>query len=164
VAPPDYARLVSVEKLLNTYSQDFISLKPDGSSESTSNANAVARLLLYSLQARLPQWASIHISSAEINFARDLEEPIENRISLLPQYAFGINWADTAPGLSWPEQYYVTFVPYYERYVVTRSRESPDAYGYCDLPIDHFDMDTPLLEGLKTVICAYKKHAITVFS
>jgi hypothetical protein len=154
VEPPDCARQEGVEELLEKYSRTFISLKPDESGETTENDNAVARLLLHHIQESLPQWASICLTTGEISFGRDFEEPKENHISLLPQHVFGLNWADTAPGISWPVEYYVTFVPYYERYVVTGSEDSPDASGYCDLPIGHFGSDIPLLEGVKEVICA----------
>ncbi len=34
--------------------------------------------------------------------------------------------------------YYVTWLPLYDRFVVTDSADSPDAYGYCDFAIGHF--------------------------
>ena len=154
VEPPECACSRDIDQQLQTFNDKFVSLVSEESSKPTSNDNAVARLLLQGVQGRLPQWATVNLTTGDINFARNVSEQKDNCVSLLPQYLFGINWADTAPGISWPEEYYVTFVPHYERYVVTRSQDSPDVYGYCDLPIDHFDKDLPLVEGVKSVIFA----------
>jgi len=113
--------------------------------------NAVARLVLNSIQYRLPQWAAVN-SQGEVQLARDINKRRKEGISLLPQYLFEINWADSGPGFSWPEKYFATFVPGYERYIVTASADCPDAYGYEDLAIGHYSQDTPLDEGCRDAL------------
>lgn len=51
------------------------------------------------------------------------------------RFLFGINWADTAPGLSWPAEYHLVWLPGFERWVLTYSADSPDAMGYCDFAL-----------------------------
>ena len=69
-----------------------------------------------------------------------------------PVLALAINWANTAPGYSWPESYYVSWIPYYDRYLVTASLDSPLNEGYLDLAIGALP-DKATVEGdLKEVI------------
>jgi len=42
---------------------------------------------------------------------------------------FQINWADSGPGLSWPADYNLVWVPSFARFVLTYSADSPDAFG-----------------------------------
>ena len=51
------------------------------------------------------------------------------------RYLFRINWADSAPGLSWPADYYLVWLPGFDRFVLTYSADSPDAMGYCDFAL-----------------------------
>jgi hypothetical protein len=60
------------------------------------------------------------------------------RVMVVPRYLFMIDWAMSAPGISWPEAYYVTFIPGFDRFVVTASRDSDDLYGCCDHAIGWF--------------------------
>ena len=53
-------------------------------------------------------------------------------LNLEPELLFCVNWADSAPGISWPEAYYVTFIPGLDHYVVTASRDSRDLFGCTD--------------------------------
>lgn len=59
-------------------------------------------------------------------FQRALEGP-EARPE--PELVCCINWADSGPGYSWPESYYVTYLPGLEKYIVTASLDSPDVWG-----------------------------------
>ncbi len=77
---------------------------------------AVAHITLAVIQARLPQSASV--SEDQVIFFRKQYVRPSRSVVLLPQFLFMINWADTAPGLSWPESYHVTYIPEYDRYVV----------------------------------------------
>ena len=63
-----------------------------------------------------------------------------------------INWADSGPGFSWPESYYVSYLPVYDVYVVTASADSPDTWGYCDLAIGHFKSCKNIVTASKQVI------------
>ena len=73
----------------------------------------------------------------------------------LPQHLFMINWADSGPGISWPEDYYVAFVPGFERFVVTASMDSTDCWGFTDLAIGSFAGDVPLKAGAHAVITGW---------
>jgi hypothetical protein len=68
-------------------------------------------------------------------------------------YLFTLNWADSGPGFSWPEAYFLTWVPQYDRFVVTGSMDCPDALGYCDFALGAFGVDTRLKDGAKRIIC-----------
>jgi len=105
---------------------------------------AVAAFVLERIQDTLPQWASVRFVDNEdeetvITVAREIKARLTRRkVELVPQYLMMINWADSGPGFSWPVSYHVTWVPIYERYIVTQSADSPDAFGYCDFAIGHF--------------------------
>jgi hypothetical protein len=73
-------------------------------------------------------------------------------VVLLPQHLFTINWADSGPGISWPEAYHVTYIPDYDRYVVTASQDSKDMWGFNDLAIGSFNGDIPLIEGCRMML------------
>ena len=49
-----------------------------------------------------------------------------------------IEWAG-APLYCWPITYNVTWVPLYNRFIVTASADGPDAYGACDFALGSFD-------------------------
>ena len=118
-----------------------------------SIGNAVARLVLTDIQDRLPQWA-VSYRSGELEFGRGYEKPRRHTVALLPRFLFMINWADSGPGISWPESYHVGFLPFYNVYVVTGSQDSSDAYGYLDRTVGYFKPDVPLLEGCRQVLVA----------
>ena len=50
-----------------------------------------------------------------------------------------------------PEKYFVTFVPWYERYIFTASADCPEAYGYEDLAIGWYAKDMILEEDCRHV-------------
>ncbi|MCP3870585.1 MAG: hypothetical protein GY703_21340 [Gammaproteobacteria bacterium] len=118
-----------------------------GSVNSFTVKNAVARLALNSIQDRLPQWGK-----GSTWQGRDYNDRRKLGISLLPQYLFEINWAD-----SWPEKYFVTFVPGHERYVVTASADCPDTYGYEDIAIGHYSKEASLVDGCRQVLVNWWK-------
>jgi hypothetical protein len=55
------------------------------------------------------------------------------------RFLFRINWADTAPGLSWPADYHLVWLPEFDRFVLTYSADSTDALGYCDFALGAVD-------------------------
>ena len=116
--------------------------------------NAIARLILNSIEQRLPQWASVNINTSDIHFSRKYESSTSaSKIAtLLPTYLFTINWADSGPGFSWPEAYYVGYLPYFDVYVVTASNDSTDMHGYCDRAIGWFSADKEIKDACKKVI------------
>jgi hypothetical protein len=77
------------------------------------------------------------------------------RVTVVPRHLLTINWADSAPGFSWPEAYHATFIPGFNRYVVTASRDSPEPYECCDHAIGWFDGNTDWKESAKTIVSAW---------
>jgi len=92
-------------------------------------SRAVATLVLTPVAHLLPsygykedgQW---HSSRGEAGRSR-------RNLGLTARHLFTIDWALTAPGVSWPEQYYAIYVPEFDSYVVTASND------HCDF--DAFD-------------------------
>lgn len=115
--------------------------------------NSVASRLLAPIQNRLPQCLISCGGESQLTRA-ELPRPPQSVIPL-PQHLFMINWADSGPGISWPEDYYVSFVPGFERFVVTASMDSPDCWGFTDLAIGSFAGDVPLKAGAHAVITGW---------
>ncbi len=122
--------------------------------------NAVARICLSGIQEALPQWAACDSKTGKlVTLARDIKSPLElpPRI-LLTKHLVTINWADSAPGYSWPEAYYATELPYFDVVVVTASADSPDAVGYCDIAIGWFNRSAKREHELAERIKGYWSH------
>ena len=162
VERPECARAINLTEDVRPYGYDFDEEEGDGIiylqqkhygdfELQAAISNAVARLALSDIQKRLPQW-SVSYRNGEIMFARGYEPPRRQKLSLLPQFLMMINWADSGPGFSWHESYHVTYLPYYNVYVVTGSVDSPEMHGYTDRALDHFRPDVPLLEGSRKII------------
>lgn len=117
-------------------------VKPGQYSSEYDLANAVARLALARIQDELPAWAGVN-DQGEYFSARTYTRSELAAVSFHPQHLFTINWADSGPGFSWPEAYYLVWLPVFERYVVTASQDSPDCYGFEDIAIgwQFFDDD-----------------------
>jgi hypothetical protein len=111
---------------------------------------AVAAVLLRSVQHELPQWAAG--GGGEVILSRTISRRKPGGFK--PKHLFTLNWADTAPGFSWPMAYYATRVPKHEAVVVTASSDGPDTYGFADFAIGHFPAGQELLVGAKQVIVA----------
>ena len=115
---------------------------------------AVAFIVLERAEKRLPQWSAIRDDKLILaRKHRDASKIPNRKVVLQPRPLFCINWADSGPGFSWPVEYYVTWLPYYDRHVVTASADSPDAFGYCDFALGAFRIDTPIKEGARKIIC-----------
>ena len=107
---------------------------------------AVAAILLERIQDTLPQWASVR--DDHVTLGRNTRDRAATRVvELTPRFLMMINWADSAPGYSWPEAYYVTYVPLYEKFIVTASVDSTDVHGVTDFAIGHFKAEEDLLKG-----------------
>ena len=151
-APPKFAKDVDIHRHIDNLAEGVIQLEPnaDGDVGHYEVANAVARIVLSSVQHDLPQWAAIY--SDKTLFGRDAFDKHKGKVSVLPQFVFEINWATSGPGYSWPVDYYVGFLPYYDVYVVTESADSPDAFGYTDRAIGYFKPDENILAGCERII------------
>ena len=95
---------------------------------------AVATILLNTMQSRLPNYRW-YDEEGNLKSVRDNNVLKQRKIQLLPIHLFTINWADSAPGLDWPESYSVTYVPSHNVRIVTTSSDSTDLYGNADLAI-----------------------------
>jgi hypothetical protein len=99
--------------------------------------NTAARIALATIQHRLPQWASFTPGQGIIH-ARTLRRFPVRKVNSQPLFLFSINWADSGPGISWPESYHVTWIAYYDRFLVTASFDSKDLFDFEDLELDSF--------------------------
>lgn len=116
-----------------------------------SLSSKVARICLATVQDRLPEWISISNTGVAISGRKPIPKT-RRKVSGLTQHLFTLNWADSGPGYSWPEDYSVTFLPEFERFVVTAAQDSPDIWGVTELAIGHFVSNITLREGSRNVI------------
>ncbi len=114
-------------------------------------SNTVARCVLASIQAELPQWALVHADNT-ITLGRNDWPEGTSGAEFAPVFLFEVNWADSAPGFSWPEAYHATHLPGFDVVVVTAAVDSSDNYGYTELAIGWFPAHKPLEEGARAVI------------
>lgn len=133
-----------------------IKLEPDawdGSDHDKAIANAVARIALARVQKSLPQFAICGPDSIE--FGRDIATAPSRPVEMMSRHLFTIDWAMTAPGISWPEAYYLTWLPGIDQWLVTSSRDTPEIGGYCDRALGYFGGDKEHLAGAGLVIGGY---------
>lgn len=116
---------------------------------------AVAFIVLENAEKRLPGWSALLADGTFVTARpyRDDERVPDRRVLLQSRQLFMINWADSGPGFSWPVAYYLTWLPVYDRFVVTASADCPDGFGYCDFAIGAFGQDKPIKEGARDVVC-----------
>jgi hypothetical protein len=107
----------------------------------------VAQIVLDRIQGRLPQWMG-PTGGARPYFDRRVRRKVE----LWPQHLFTINWADTAPRYSWPVAYKATYVPGFDRTVVTASADCTEVFGVCDIAIGAFGPEVSILQGTRDII------------
>ncbi len=155
---PPAARDIALEAQVDGTDDGPITLRRAsyGDTNEFTLANAVARLVLEGIQQRLPTSAICYPDKMVLT--RDYNPKTRRKLDLLPRFLFQINWANSAPGISWPVAYYVTWLPVYDVFVVTESADSPDALGYCDRAMGWFDAVTPLEAGAKRVIAGDWQH------
>ena len=108
----------------NLYETDHLTLE-----------NAVARICLEPVAPELPQWLSVPDDHMTLAGPRRRYRALRSHRPQQPNHLFTINWANIAPGLTWPEKYYTAHLPGYDVCVVTGSTDSPDAQGYCDFAL-----------------------------
>ena len=116
---------------------------------------AVALIVLEGVEGRLPNWGFFDGEEVVLARAQRPKELIPDRkVAMVSRHLFTLNWADSGPGFSWPGAYYATWVPVYDRYVVTYSSDTHEVFGYCDIAIGHFGPDEGLMQGSRRVITA----------
>jgi hypothetical protein len=99
--------------------------------------NVAARIALATIQHRLPQWGYFTPGQG-VTYSRTLRLFPVRKVNSQPLFLFSVNWGDSGPGFSWPESYHVTWIPYYERFLVTASSDSKDLFGFEDLSLGSF--------------------------
>jgi len=77
------------------------------------------------------------------------------RLAFNPQLICTINWADSGPGFSWPESYHVTYLPGFDKFVVTASRDGPDAWGCADHAIGVANGSLSPVDAAKEVVTEF---------
>ncbi len=120
--------------------------------EITRNEVAVAQILLNPIQDNLPNWGFTN-DDGDLEVGR-LSKPRlpDARLNFNPQHVCTINWADSGPGFSWPEAYYITYLPSFNCHVVTASRDSKDAYGCTDHAIGFIEGAIESIQAAKQII------------
>jgi len=68
------------------------------------------------------------------------------------RFLFRINWADTAPGFSWPADYYLVWMAGFDRWILTYSADSPDAMGYCDFALGWVGPEEDWREAVRQIL------------
>ena len=134
--------------------ETFLTLSADDIPDQVPVAHAVATLALSRVQERLPQCGVVN-DQGRLTLTRQAFPRWRADIVVLPQFLFMINWADSAPGISWPESYFATYLPVFDRFIVTASQDCPDMRGVTDLAIGSFAADRDLVTGAREVISAW---------
>ena len=74
------------------------------------------------------------------------------RVAGAVRFLFEINWADSAPGFSWPADYHLVWLPGFDRWILSYSADSPDAMGYCDFALGWAGPDDDWREAVKQIL------------
>jgi hypothetical protein len=114
-------------------------------------AIAVAQILLHHVQGTLPQWASVSGGTVNVN-RQEHKRHKDARLAFNPKLVCTINWADSGPGFSWPEAYHVTYLPGFDKFVITASRDGPDVWGCADHAIGVADGSQGPVEAARQAI------------
>jgi hypothetical protein len=114
----------------------------------------VAQILLHHVQGSLPQWASVGGGAIQYN-RNEHKRHKDARLAFNPQLVCTINWADSGPGFSWPESYYVTYLPGFDKFVITASRDGPDTWGCADHAIGVANGGRGPIEGARQAVTEF---------
>lgn len=120
--------------------------------------NAVAAIVLNTAQHRLPNYGVVD-ANGSVALGRSPKPVGTRKIQLLPSLLFSVDWAATAPGLSWPESYFVTYVPSVDLRIVTASKDDSEIWGYEDLAIGFCRPIRTPDYGVKKIIQSWWKRA-----
>ena len=137
----------------------FDALEIPSDAEATELQIAVAQILLRRIQDQLPQWLTTDPDGVRIaGRLRHKRPPAAESLTFEPKLIYGIDWAWSAPGLGWPETYYLTHIPGFDHYIVTASRDSDEPWGCTDHAIGKFAAQVPVLDGARRVITDYWQY------
>ncbi|MBX9903966.1 MAG: hypothetical protein K2Y31_06370 [Burkholderiales bacterium] len=124
---------------------------------------AVGQILIHSIQHRLPQWRSTR--GDKLIYGRKYSKsPVGAHVAFVPQHLFTINWANSGPGLFWPESYHLCYVPIHHRYVAIASQDSTDVYGCTDQAMGHFEPRERRLVGAKRILTAHWREQLDSYT
>lgn len=113
----------------------------------------MARIALAPIRSSLPTWGSYGNGKVFHTRQEEIQGELPKRgFRSDPVLVLSINWADSGPGYSWPVRYYISWVPYYDRYVVTASYDSNDVEGYLDITIGDLPEGAEIECDLKSLI------------
>ena len=130
--------------------------KSYGGRDCNAIENAVARISLAPVRENLPTWGGYGEGGVFHTRQSENESVLPERgYRSDPVHVLSINWASSGPGFSWPLKYYISWIPYYERYVVTVSYDTPEVEGYLDLAIGHLPEGASVEKELKSVIVSH---------
>lgn len=132
-------------------------LKGLGVSEAPSSYNlnkadvAIAQLVLHSVRRRLPN-SGVRQKMDDRATGRSLANPLESGLSLLPWHMLTVGWTCNGSSHSIAEAYYLAWLPYYDRYVVTASRDTSECWGYYDAALGDFSRSVDPMRNLQCII------------
>lgn len=133
-----------------------IRLHNDSNYPGVNLANAVARLALSRLEILGQGWGDGHGSNQgrSVTSFRDGYDGFCD-IDLYPLYLFGVDWALPTDLDCFPEYYYLTWFPEFDRYVVTASVNTKETYGVSDFAIGWDSASNKRIELCQDVIRSY---------
>lgn len=116
---------------------------------------AVAQILLHQVQDSLPQWAATTNDGTLVTNRKRHKRHKGARLHFTPQLLFSINWATSGPGYNWPEEYRITYLPGFEKYVFTASRDGDDMWGCADHAIGAAEKSDNIQEAARKILTGY---------
>ena len=102
------------------------------------------------IQSRLPNCGICREDG--VILTRKFREVPDRKVTGMIRHLFTINWADSAPGISWPVAYNLVWLPGFDRFVVTASADGTDMFGYCDFALGHFGADEDWRQAAKEIL------------
>jgi len=114
---------------------------------------AIGAIVVRDIQPQLPNFG-VGLPDGGIALARKIRPTLAQSARLTPQHLFTVNWADTAPGISWPVAYYACWLPTFGRFVLTSSADSPETFGYCDFALGHFGLNEHWRQSVGAILVA----------
>jgi len=119
----------------------------------SARQGAVGAVLLRNMQRRLPRSALFFPKANVLAVSRgEVRPPPRSNMSLVGQHLFTINWADGAPGMSWPTAYYAVWLPIRDVWVVTASDDTGEMLGFLDVALGWFPATTMWEDGVAAII------------
>lgn len=111
----------------------------------------VGAFAVQDIQTRLPN-CGIGRSDGSFILTRQIRKGRERKVTGVSRYLFRMNWADSGPGISWPVEYNLVWLPGYDRWALVESADCPDAFGYCDFALGAIGVDDNWCETVRTAL------------